>query len=77
MTQKKQMEILNKKMDLCLEAIALLPLFISATAQTRPKNRSRQWNTAIGEWQEIDKKYKEILISENNYYTPRVEDQIS
>lgn len=74
MRTKEKLEIINAKLDLSLRAISIIPLFIASVNSKDPK---RQWKSAVKQWEEIDKKYTDILKYEVNHNTTSVEDQVS
>lgn len=74
MTQKQKLEVINRKLDLSLKAISIMPLFI---ASVHDKNPNKLWKDAIRQWEEIEKQYKEILKYEDNNNTTSLTDQIS
>lgn len=74
MTQKQKLEVINKKVDLSLKAISIMPLFI---ASVHDKNPNKMWRYAIKQWEQIEKQYKEILKYEDNNNTTSLTDEIS
>jgi hypothetical protein len=73
-TQKQKLEVINRKLDLSLRAISIMPLFI---ASAHDKNPNKLWRDALRQWEEIEKQYKEILKYEDNNNTTSFENQIS
>jgi len=74
MTTKQQLEIINKKLDLSLNAIAVMPIFIAAANAKDPK---RIWKYGIREWEKIDKEYQEIMKNENNNNSTNFKNKVS